>query len=61
SAKDGELPSGLLFLAYGDSSSKLMGGDTQGTGMPSSKCLDVTLEKVNPAIHDRLNPERPQS
>ena len=61
SAKDGELPSGLLFLAYGDSSSKLMGGDTHGTGMPSSKCLDVTLEKLHPAIHDRLNPEGPQS
>lgn len=39
-----ELPSGLLFIAYGDLSSKLMGGDTHGSGMPTSKGLDVELE-----------------
>jgi len=39
-----ELPVGLLFIAYGDLSSKLMGGDTHGSGMPTSKGLDVTLE-----------------
>lgn len=44
-AKKGELPSGLLFLPYGDWSSRLMGGDTHGTGMPSSKGIDVELEK----------------
>jgi formylmethanofuran dehydrogenase subunit D len=45
-AKGGELPSGLLFIAYGDFSSRLMGGDTHGSGMPTSKGLDVTMEKV---------------
>ena len=45
-AKAGELPPGLLFLPYGDASSRLMAGDTHGTGMPSSKGIDVTLEKV---------------
>src|SRR5215212_2849766 len=35
SAKAGELPSGLLFLPYGDASSRMMGGDTHGTGMPT--------------------------
>jgi formylmethanofuran dehydrogenase subunit D len=45
-AKKDELPKGLLFLPYGDASSRLMGGDTHGTGMPSSKCFDVELEKV---------------
>lgn len=45
-AKAGDLPSGLLFLAYGDLSSRLMGGDTHGTGMPSSKGLDVVLSKL---------------
>jgi formylmethanofuran dehydrogenase subunit D len=44
-AKDGELPPGLLFIAYGDVSSRLMGADTHGTGMPTSKGIDVTLEK----------------
>jgi formylmethanofuran dehydrogenase subunit D len=45
-AKAGELPRGLLFLAYGDLSSRLMGGDTQGTGMPDSKGLDVEVERA---------------
>ena len=45
-AKGEELPVGLLFIGYGDLSSKLMGGDTHGTGMPTSKGLDVTMEKV---------------
>ena len=43
-AKAGELPPGLLFLPYGDLSSRLMGGDTHGTGMPNSKGIDVELE-----------------
>jgi formylmethanofuran dehydrogenase subunit D len=45
-AKGDELPPGLLFIAYGDLSSRLMGGDTHGSGMPTSKGLDVTLEKI---------------
>ncbi len=45
-----ELPPGLLFIAYGDLSSRLMGGDTHGSGMPTSKGLDVTLEKLNPDV-----------
>jgi len=43
-AKKGELPPGVLFIAYGDLSSRLMGGDTHGSGMPTSKGLDVELE-----------------
>ena len=45
-AKAGELPPGLLFLPYGDASSRLMGGDTHGTGMPNSKSFDVELERI---------------
>jgi formylmethanofuran dehydrogenase subunit D len=45
-AKKDELPEGLLFIAYGDISSRLMGGDTHGSGMPTSKGLDVELEKL---------------
>ena len=45
-AKAGELPAGVLFLPYGDMSSRLMGGDTHGTGMPDSKGIDVELERV---------------
>lgn len=45
-AKGDELPSGVLFIAYGDLSSRLMGGDTHGSGMPTSKGLDVSLVKI---------------
>jgi formylmethanofuran dehydrogenase subunit D len=48
SARGDELPSGVLFISYGPVSSRLMGGDTQGTGMPDSKCFDVMLEKLEP-------------
>ena len=41
-----ELPPGLLFIAYGDLASRLMDGDTHGSGMPTSKGLDVTMEKL---------------
>src|SRR5215208_6067575 len=40
-AKMDELPEGLLFIAYGNISSRLMGGDTHGSGMPTSKGIDV--------------------
>jgi formylmethanofuran dehydrogenase subunit D len=46
SAKGDELPPGILFIAYGDLSSRLMGGDTHGSGMPTSKGIDVMLEVV---------------
>lgn len=45
-AKPGELPAGVLFLPYGDMSSRLMGGDTHGTGMPNSKSFDVELQPL---------------
>ena len=46
-SKGDELPAGILFIAYGDLSSRLMGGDTHGSGMPTSKGLDVELELVD--------------
>jgi formylmethanofuran dehydrogenase subunit D len=39
-----DLPSGLLFIAYGPLSSRLMTGDTAGSGMPLSKNLEVEVE-----------------
>ena len=44
-AKGDELPPGILFISYGDKSSRLMGGETHGSGMPDSKGLDVWVEK----------------
>ena len=48
-ARGDELPPGMLFISYGDNSSRLMGGDTQGCGMPGSKGLDVFLEPATVA------------
>lgn len=45
-AKGDELPPGVLFIAYGDLSSRLMGADTHGSGMPTSKGFDVRLERI---------------
>jgi len=50
-SKGDELPPGLLFIAYGDLSSRLMGGDTHGSGMPTSKGLDVELEVVERQVN----------
>jgi formylmethanofuran dehydrogenase subunit D len=45
-SKGDELPPGMLFISYGDISSRLMGLDTHGSGMPDSKGLDVWLEPL---------------
>ena len=44
--KPEDLPSGLLFIAYGPPSSQLMASDTAGTGMPLSKNIEVIVEKM---------------
>lgn len=49
-AKSDELPPGLLFISYGDQSSRLMHGETHGTGMPDSKGMDVHMEKMPPHV-----------
>lgn len=46
-AKKDELPEGLLFIAYGNISSQMMAGDTHGSGMPTSKGMEVTMELVS--------------
>jgi len=45
-AKGDELPPGLLFISYGDVSSRLMGGETHGSGMPDSKGFEVWVERA---------------
>ncbi len=44
--KPEDLPSGVLFIAYGPCSSQLMASDTAGSGMPLSKHMEVQVEKV---------------
>ena len=44
--KEGNIPRGMLFVPYGPPTCKLMGGNTDGTGMPTSKGWDVDVELV---------------
>ena len=42
----GKIPEGMIFIAYGPPTCKLMGGDTNGTGMPTSKGWEVEVVPV---------------
>jgi formylmethanofuran dehydrogenase subunit D len=44
---EGKVPLGMAFVPYGPPTCKLMGGDTDGTGMPTSKGWEVSLEVVS--------------
>ena len=44
--KEGNIPRGLLFVPYGPPTCELMGGRTDGTGMPDSKGWDVEVELI---------------
>jgi formylmethanofuran dehydrogenase subunit D len=39
----GKIPTGMVFIPYGPPTCKLMGGDTDGTGMPTSKGWEVEI------------------
>jgi formylmethanofuran dehydrogenase subunit D len=44
--KEGKVPLGMLFVAYGPPTCRLMGGSTDGTGMPTSKGWEVDVEAL---------------
>ena len=44
--KEGKVPPGIIFVAYGPPTCKLMGNTTDGTGMPTSKGWEVEVEPV---------------
>jgi formylmethanofuran dehydrogenase subunit D len=44
--KEGKVPAGMLFVPYGPPTCRLMGGGTDGTGMPTSKGWEVEVEPV---------------
>jgi len=46
---EGKVPAGMLFVPYGPPTCKLMGGGTDGTGMPTSKGWEVEVVPVAPA------------
>ena len=39
-------PLGMIFVPYGPPTCRLMGGDTDGTGMPTSKGWEVEVVPV---------------
>jgi formylmethanofuran dehydrogenase subunit D len=45
--REGNVPLGMIFVPYGPPTCKLMGGGTDGTGMPTSKGWEVELERID--------------
>ena len=43
---EGKVPPGMIFVPYGPPTCRLMGGGTDGTGMPTSKGWEVEVEPV---------------
>jgi formylmethanofuran dehydrogenase subunit D len=43
-----DLPEGIVFALYGPPTTALMGGQTDGTGMPLQKGWEVEVEPLNP-------------
>jgi formylmethanofuran dehydrogenase subunit D len=41
--QEGKVPRGIIFVPYGPSANQLVGTDTQGSGMPGSKGVEVEL------------------
>jgi formylmethanofuran dehydrogenase subunit D len=46
--REGKVPLGIVFVPYGPPTCRLMGGDTDGTGMPTSKGWEVEVEPTGP-------------
>lgn len=44
--KEGKVPPGMVFIAYGPPTCRLMGQTTDGTGMPTSKGWEVEIEAL---------------
>jgi formylmethanofuran dehydrogenase subunit D len=44
---EGKVPQGMIFVPYGPPTCRLMGQETDGTGMPISKGWEVEVEPVS--------------
>jgi formylmethanofuran dehydrogenase subunit D len=44
--RQGEVPEGLAFIAYGSACNQLIGGETYASGMPDSKHVRVTIKRL---------------
>jgi len=52
--KQDDLPPGIVFALYGPPTTALMGGQTDGTGMPLQKGFEVEIEAVRQPSEDSL-------
>jgi len=46
--KEGKIPAGMIFVPYGPPTCHLMGQETDGTGMPTSKGWECEVELASP-------------
>jgi formylmethanofuran dehydrogenase subunit D len=44
--QEGKVPQGMIFVPYGPPTCRLMGGETDGTGMPTSKGWEVEVHPI---------------
>jgi formylmethanofuran dehydrogenase subunit D len=44
--QEGKVPRGMIFVPYGPPTCRLMGSETDGTGMPTSKNWEVEVEPI---------------
>jgi formylmethanofuran dehydrogenase subunit D len=59
--KEGKVPTGMIFVPYGPPTCRLMGQDTDGTGMPTSKGWEVEVEPVAAEPAAQSAADRPAS
>jgi formylmethanofuran dehydrogenase subunit D len=43
----GKVPEGMIFVPYGPPTCRLYGGETDGTGMPTTKGWEVEVEPIS--------------
>ncbi len=44
--QEGKVPRGMIFVPYGPPTCRLYNGETDGTGMPTTKGWEVTVESI---------------
>ena len=53
---EGKVPRGMIFVPYGPPTCRLMGSETDGTGMPTSKNWEVEVTVVGPPPETAAKP-----
>jgi formylmethanofuran dehydrogenase subunit D len=59
--REGKVPPGMIFVPYGPPTCCLMGQNTDGTGMPTSKGWEVEVEPVAQQATEQTAPGPPGS